>query len=104
MARDYYKQAKFATHRYSGQASEQGEATAAYLASKDVETFAKAKRTGKPTRNRLIPGPLQETFCQCWKCLSVMTMDTDCTTQELRCKYCRGPVEVLTVDGVPFLG
>jgi len=77
------------------------------IAPEEVETFSRVSRMAGKTRNRLerpteiVEIAPKEVFCQCWKCLSVMTLDMDATTQELRCRYCRGPVEVLTVDGVP---
>lgn len=130
MGHPYYRQAKFAKYRFQAKDRDSVKAhEAAYLESKEVERFAGVDPEKSTTTNRLerkLPKkPLSpstiayqeakarqaenakkvetkevEVFCQCLECLSVMTIGTS-WPQYVKCRYCRGAVETLTIDGVP---
>ena len=81
MGHPYFRQAKFAQYRFRPQLEQQrADNDKLYLESKQ---------------------PKEEiAFVQCWnpKCLSVMHLRNKVV---MRCKYCDGRVEILTIDGVP---
>jgi len=100
MAREYFKQAKFAAYRFQGKDAIKNH-EAAYKEAKERDNFAGVKVTGK-TRNVLERTQRDaEIFVQCWDCLSVYTFEQEPWPNRLKCPYCDSDVEVLTVDGKP---
>jgi hypothetical protein len=90
--RDYYKQARFAGNRFQAKGNAVQSHEAAYLASKQVETFATSKRRiGEPH-------PTLEVLYQCWDCGKVGMRQAEYPGR-LVCLDCRGKVEILTIDG-----